>query len=86
LRILARAFVDQEAFFSGEFDGFFRVFIGADEIEGGMSDHGEIRGGVVFARSTLIFMKNNIQCPMQGVFNGPVRSDNVEKSFGVTNN
>ena len=43
-----------------------------EQIEGNMPDDSEIHGTVVHPHTTIIFMKHNVQTPMQRVFNAPV--------------
>lgn len=45
------------------------AFVGFEDVEGGVSDDGEIERGIVFPGSAAVFVEDHVQGPMEVVFN-----------------
>ena len=60
-----------------------RVFL-TEEIEGYMSQNGEVLSGMAGSNAAIILPKSNIQDPMHFVFNLPVTSDRLTERLGLT--
>ena len=47
-----------------------------------MAQNGEIVGGVVHAGAGLILVHDDIETPVEAVFDGPMGTDNLGEAFG----
>ena len=54
----------------------------ADGVEGKMAQNGEIVGCAVHAGAGLILVHDDIEAPVQAIFDGPVRADDPGEAFG----
>src|SRR5512139_3606060 len=57
--------------------------MGARDIEGEAPAHGEILRGVVLSASGLILVEDDIEGPVQGVFDAPMLAHNAQKLGGL---
>src|SRR3954447_22241260 len=55
------------------------VGVGVEDVEGEASDDGEVFRGVVLARAGVVFIEDDVEGPMQVVFDRPMRPDGVEE-------
>lgn len=49
-------------------------------IESNVPQHGEVLWAIVGANARIIFAKSDVQHPVEGIFNLPVRADSVERA------
>lgn len=56
-------------------------FLLREEIECDLAHQGEVLWSMVFADTAVIFGKGDIEYPVQGVFNPPVRANGFEDGF-----
>ena len=54
----------------------------ASDIEGKSAQNGEVGGSVVFSASRLILVENDVECPVQDVFDAPMFADNAQQFCG----
>jgi hypothetical protein len=65
---------------SGEFSSGFKavpVVGGSHQVEGKMSDDGHFFGSVTLAQARLIVVEDDIEHPMQSVFDAPMAADRL---------
>ena len=54
----------------------------ASDIESKSAQNGEVGGSVVFSASRLILVENDVECPVQDVFDAPMFADNAQQFCG----
>ena len=55
--------------------------MGAQDVEGHAADDGEVLGRIIFAGSGVVLKEDDVERPMQGVFDGPMGSLVLEQRW-----
>jgi hypothetical protein len=70
-----------------ESPGFDAAFafdrVQSDEIEGDVSEHGQVVSRCLGTSTHLVVVEGHIHAPVQAVLDGPVRTDGVGNAMGV---
>src|SRR5690606_6906339 len=68
--------------FSTQLDGSL-VLDGADEIDGEVSDDGHVLCAMALSQPRLIVLEDDVEGPMEGVFNEPVAAHRLCRRLGI---
>src|SRR5882672_6057794 len=79
--------IDEEAVVPGSAfelasQGGLCVGMSASNIEGESPQNGEVGGSVVFSASRLILVENDVECPVQDVFDAPMLANDAQQFRG----
>src|SRR6202165_4746806 len=80
--------IDEEAVVPGSAfelasQGGLCVGMGASNIEGKSPQHREVGGSVGFSASCLILVENDVERPVQNIFDAPMLADDVQQFCGL---
>src|SRR5882762_5025866 len=79
--------IDEEAVVPGSTfelasQGSLCVWMSTSNVEGKSAQNGEVGGGVVFSTSHLILVENDVERPVQDVFDAPMLANDVQQFCG----
>src|SRR5208283_5512063 len=57
--------------------------VGFEDVDGGVTDDGQVEWGVVLARAAAIFVEDHVQRPMQAVFDAPMGARRLQDGLWV---